>query len=211
MFLVALGGLPIILLLPTFANHAAPATVAAQMLPHAIHIGVCVGCGALAGTVAILCRRYRPAFAALTGAVLVSTIPISGILAAFSRYVSLGPLVMPVRSMILPGDVVVHRFVRDDNSELPFYLRRPVRILKRPGEYHQPILGEAGQYYIEEAEFARLWQSEQPVFLMYSQPAFPAQRAEPLPPDATVLAREMDACICCNASAARRLAARQDP
>ena len=161
----------------------------------------------MVGTGALLLRRHRIAFGALFCAVLASVIPITEMFAAFGRYDSLGTLVKSVKLTLAPDDVVVHRFVRDDNSELPFYLRHRVRILKRPGEFHQPIPGDGAGYYIEEDEFNRLWQSAQPVFLLVSQPAAPEQKAEPLPPNATTLARDLDACICCNVAAARRFRA----
>ena len=57
-------------------------------------------------------------------------------------------------------------------------------------------------FYIEEDEFNRLWQSDQPVFLLVSQPVLSDEKAEPLPPQATILARDLGAYICCNAAAA---------
>ena len=66
----------------------------------------------------------------------------------------------------------MHRFVRDDNSELPFYLHRRVRILKRPGEFHQPILGDSTGYYIEEDEFDALWPSWPTLEVAYSANRF---------------------------------------
>jgi 4-amino-4-deoxy-L-arabinose transferase-like glycosyltransferase len=188
-----------------FGAQAIPAAILRQLLPHTIAIGVAMALGGIAATGALLLRRPRIAFAALYLGMLASLVPLTGVFAAFGRYASLGTLVRSVRFAPAPDDVVVHRFVRDDASELPFYLHRRVRILKRPGELHQPITGGANGYYIEEDEFNRLWQSAQPVFLLVSQPAMPDERAEPLPPRATILARDLDAYICCNPAAAERL------
>jgi hypothetical protein len=188
-----------------FGAHAIPAAILQQLLPYTIAIGGCLALGYIAGTGALLLRRHRLAFVALCCAMLASVVPITGMFAAFGRYTSLGTLVKSVHFAPAPDDIVVHRFVRDDTSELPFYLHHRVRILKRPGELHQPIAGDAAGYYIEEDEFNRLWQSAQPVFLLVSQPAMPEEKAEPLPPCATILARDLDAYICCNAAAADRL------
>ena len=204
MVIVAAGTAPVILKVPQLGGQAVPAEITRQLLPHIKGIGICLAFGSGVGAVAILLRRYLLAFVALTGAMLTSVIPLSGTLKAFGEYVSLGPLVSSVKPAIAPDDIVVHRFVKDDNSELPFYLHRQVRILKRPGEFHQPILGAAAGYYIEQDEFDRLWQSDKPVFLMVSHPLFLGQQAEPPPPDATILARDLDAFVCCNPAAARR-------
>jgi hypothetical protein len=110
-----------------------------------------------------------------------------------------------VEYLISPNDVVVHRFVNDDQSEMVFYLKRKVRILKRPGEYHEPILGNSEGYYIEQPEFERLWKSSTPVFLMVSHHAFVRLPPEDPPVGATVLARNGKAFICCNPSAAQRI------
>lgn len=212
MILVALGTAPAILMVPQLGGQAVPEDVNRQMLPHIAGIGGCLALGSVVGGVAILLRRYRTAFVALTGAMLASVIPLSDTLRAFGGYVSLGPLVGTVRSALGPDDLVVHRFVRDDNSELPFYLHHKVRILKRPGEFHQPILGDADGYYIEQDEFDKLWVSDKPVFLMVSHPLFVGMAPEPPPPGATILARHLDAFICCNPAATRlSLAARKVP
>ena len=212
MIVVALATAPAILMVPQLGGQAVPAEITRQMLPHIVGIGICLALGSIAGAVAILLRRYRLAFVALTGAMLISVIPLSGTLKAFGEYISLGSLVESVRSKLGPDDIVVHRFVRDDNSELPFYLHRKVRILKRPGEFHQPILGNHDGYYIEQEEFDSLWQSGQPVFLMVSHPLFLGQKPEPPPPGAKVLKRNLDAFICCNPAATRlSLAARKLP
>jgi hypothetical protein len=204
MLAMALTAPLVILLFQKLAAPAIPTVILQQLSRPTIAIGGCLALGGIAGTGALLLRRHRLAFGALYCAVLLSVVPITGMFAVFGRYASLGALVKSVRLTLAPGDVVVHRFVRDDNSELPFYLHHRVRILKRPGEFHQPIPGDGAGYYIEEDDFNRLWQSAQPVFLLVSQPAMPEQRAEPLPPNATTLARDLDACICCNAAAARR-------
>jgi len=203
MLVVALGTAPVILMVPQLGGQAVPAEITREMLPHIVGIGSCLALGSIVGAIAILHRRYRLAFVALTGAMLTSVIPLSGTLRAFGGYVSLGPLVSFVRTTLGPADIVVHRFVRDDNSELPFYLHRQVRVLKRPGEFHQPILGDSAGYYIEQDEFDRLWQSDKPVFLMVSHPLFMGQTAEPPPPGATLLARNLEAFICCNPAATR--------
>lgn len=194
----------VVALFQRFAAPAFPAAILRQLLPPTIAIGTCLALGGVVGTGALLLRRHRIAFGALACAVLTSVVPINGMFAAFGRVASLGPLVKSVSLALAPDDVVVHRFARDDNSELPFYLHHRVRILKRPGEFHQPIAGDGAGYYIEEDEFARLWQSSRPVFLLVSQPDAQGPKAEPLPSDATLLARDLDACICCNAAAARR-------
>ena len=106
---------------------------------------------------------------------------------------------------ISPKDIVVHRFVNDDQSEVVFYLKRRVRVLKRPGEFHQPILGSSEGYYIEESEFEKLWNSQMPVFLMVSHHAFVGLAPEDPPIDATILARSGKAFICCNPFAAQRI------
>jgi hypothetical protein len=102
-------------------------------------------------------------------------------------------------------DVMVHRFVKDDQSEMVFYFKRKVRILKRPSEYHQPILGKSEGYYIEEPELERLWSSSTPVFLMVSHHAFVGLPPEAPPAGATVLARNGEAFIYCNSPAAQRI------
>jgi hypothetical protein len=204
MLAVALHAPLVILGVQKFGAHAIPAAILQQLLPHTIAIGGCIVLGSIAGTGALLMRRPRIAFAALCCAMLACVVPITGIFAAFGRYASLGTLVKSVHFAPAPDDVVVHRFVMDDASELPFYLHHRVRILKRPGEIHQPITGDAASFYIEEDEFNRLWQSAQPVFLLVSQPAMPEEEAEPLPPHATILAQDLDAYISCNAAAAYR-------
>jgi hypothetical protein len=110
-----------------------------------------------------------------------------------------------VEPLISPNDVIVHRFVKDDQSEVVFYLKRRVRILKRPGEFHQPILGDSEGYYIEQSKFERLWNSETPVFLMVSHHAFVDMPPEDPPVAATMLARNGEAFICCNPAAAQRI------
>jgi len=204
MIVVALITAPVILMVPQIGGQAVPPEITRQMMRHITGIGICLVLGSVVGAVAVMLRHYRLAFVALTGAMLASVIPLSGTLKAFGDYISLGPLVPAVRPMIAADDIVVHRFVRDDNSELPFYLHRRVRVLKRPGEFHQPILGDAGGYYIEEDEFDRVWQSETPVFLLVSHPMFLGHVPEPPPPGATILARHLEAFICCNPAAARR-------
>jgi 4-amino-4-deoxy-L-arabinose transferase-like glycosyltransferase len=204
MLAIALTAPLVILAFQRIGEEIIPATLLQQLLPHTIAICGCLALGSIAGTGALLLRRYRMAFGALCCAVLVSVVPITGMFAAFGRYASLGTLVKSVRLALAPDDVVVHRLVSDDNSELPFYLHHRVRILKRPGEFHQPLTGDGAGYYIEEDDFNRLWQSAQPVFLLVSQPAMPEQRAEPLPPHATILARDLGAYICCNVAAAHR-------
>jgi len=212
MIVVSLATAPAILMVPQLGGQAVPAEITRQMLPHIVGIGICLALGSIVGGVAILLRRYRVAVGALTGAMLISVIPMSDTLKAFGGYVSLGRLVNSVRSKLGPDDIVVHRFVMDDNSELPFYLHRKVRILKRPGEFHQPILGNHEGYYIEQEEFDSLWQSDQPVFLMVSHPLFLGHQPEPPPPGATILKRNLDAFICCNPAAARSsLAAQKVP
>ena len=212
MIVVAMGTAPVILMVPQLGGQAVPAEITRQMLPHIVGIGICLALGSVVGAIAILLRRYRLAFVALTGAMLTSVIPLSDTLKAFGEYVSLGRLADSVRTTLGPDDIVVHRFVRDDNSELPFYLHRKVRILKRPGEFHQPILGDPGGYYIEQEEFDSLWQSGRPVFLMVSHPMFLGMEPEPPPPGATILARNLEAFICCNPAAARlSLAAQKVP
>ena len=155
--------------------------------------------------ITVLMRRYRVAFWFLSIFMLLSCIPLSRVLIVFGDYISLRNLVPAVEHFISPNDVVVHRFVKDDQSEVVFYLKRKVRILKRPGEFHQPILGNSEGYYIEQSEFERLWNSQTPVFLMVSHYAFVDLPPEDPPVNATVLARNGKAFICCNPSAAQRI------
>ena len=212
MVVVALGTAPAILSVPQLGGQDVPAEITRQMLPHIVGIGTCLALGSVVGAIAILLRRYRLAIAALTLAMMTSVIPLADTLKAFGEYISLGSLITSVRPALGPDDIVVHRFVRDDNSELPFYLHRQVRILKRPGEFHQPILGKHEGYYIEEDEFDSLWQSDEPVFLIASHPMFVGMKPEPPPPGATILAHHLDAFICCNPAAVRlSLAAQKLP
>jgi hypothetical protein len=155
--------------------------------------------------IAVLLRRYKAAFWLLSAFMLLSCIPLPRLLIVFGDYISLRSLLPSVERFISPNDVVVHRFVKDDQSEVVFYLKRKVRILKRPGEFHQPILGNSDGYYIEQSEFEKLWNSKTPVFLMVSHHAFVNLPPEDPPADATVLARHGKIFICCNPSASERI------
>jgi 4-amino-4-deoxy-L-arabinose transferase-like glycosyltransferase len=211
MLAIALTAPLVIVAFQRLGTHIVPAAVLEQLLRPTGAMVTCLALGSLAGTCALLLRRSRLAVGALCCAVLFSVVPMTDMFAVFGRYTSLGTLVKSVQLGLTPEDVVVHSLVSDDNSELPFYLHHRVRILKRPGEFHQPITSDQAGYYIEEDDFDRLWRSAQPVFLMVSQPAMQEQRVEPLPPRATILARDLDAYICCNAAAARRFVRRAPP
>jgi hypothetical protein len=159
--------------------------------------------------VSIFFNRCRMAFWFLAVFTLFSCIPLQKVFFVLGEYLSLRDLLPAVEHLIAPGDEVVHRFVNDDESEAVFYLKRKVRVLKRPGEFHQPILGNSNGYYIEEPEFERLWKSATPVFFLVSHHAFARLPAEDLPVDAMVLARNGNAAVCCNPSAAHRIQQRR--
>jgi hypothetical protein len=182
-----------------------PSETQKNMLGPLLLVGICIAIGVVMAIITVLMKRYRAAFWFLSVFMLISCIPLSRVLIVFGDYISLRNSIPAVEHFISPSDVVVHRFVKDDQSEAVFYLKRKVRILKRPGEFHQPILGNSEGYYIEQSEFERLWNSQTPVFLMVSHYAFVDLPPEDPPVNATVLVRNGKAFICCNPSAAQRI------
>jgi 4-amino-4-deoxy-L-arabinose transferase-like glycosyltransferase len=202
---VAIISAPSIFIIPNLGGQIVPAETQRNMLRPLLIVGSCIAFGVVMAIITVLMRRYRVAFWFLSIFMLLSCIPLSRVLIVFGDYISLRNLVPAVEHFISPNDVVVHRFVKDDQSEVVFYLKRKVRILKRPGEFHQPILGNSEGYYIEQSEFERLWNSQTPVFLMVSHHAFVDLPPEDPPVNATVLARNGKAFICCNPSASQRI------
>jgi 4-amino-4-deoxy-L-arabinose transferase-like glycosyltransferase len=201
---VAIISAPSIFLIPELGGQIVPTEIQKNMLGPMLIVGFCIIIGVITAMITVLLRRYRMAFWFLSAFMIFSCIPLSKVLIVFGDYISLRNLLPPVENLISPNDVVVHRFVNDDQSEVVFYLKRKVRVLKRPGEFHQPILGKSEGYYIEESEFEKLWASQTPVFLMVSHHAFVGLPPEDPPIDATILARNGKAFICCNAFAAQR-------
>jgi hypothetical protein len=202
---VAIISAPSIFVIPNLGGQIVPLETQRNMLRPLFLVGICIAIGVVMAIITVLMKRYRAAFWFLSLFMLLSCIPLSRVLIVFGDYISLRSLIPAVQHFISPNDVVVHRFVKDDQSEIVFYLKRRVRVLKRPGEFHQPILGNSEGYYIEQSEFERLWNSETPVFLMASHPAFVDMPPENPPIDATILARNGKAFICCNPSATKRI------
>ena len=202
---VAIISAPSIFVIPNLGGQIVPAEIQKSMLRPLLIVGSCIAVGVVMAIITVLLRRYRVAFWFLSVFMLFSCIPLSRVLIVFGDYISLRNLVPVVEHFISPNDVVVHRFVKDDQSEVVFYLKRKVRVLKRPGEFHQPMLGNSAGYYIEQSEFERLWNSQTPVFLMVSHHAFVDLPPEAPPVNAVVLARNGKAFICCNPSAAQRI------
>jgi 4-amino-4-deoxy-L-arabinose transferase-like glycosyltransferase len=203
--IVAIISAPSIFVIPSMGGQIVPEEIQKKMLEPLLTVGICIAIGVVVAILTVLLRRYRAAFWFLSLFMLFSCIPLSSVFIAIGDYISLRNLLPSVEAFVSPNDVVVHRFVKDDQSEVVFYLERKVRILKRPGEPHEPILGSSEGYYIEQSEFERLWNSKTPVFLMVSHPAFVDLPPENAPVDATVLARNGKAFICCNPSMAQRI------
>jgi hypothetical protein len=202
---VAIISAPSIFFMPNLGGQIVPEEIQKKMLGPMLIVGICITIGVIMAIITVLLGRFRTAFWLLSAFMLISCIPLSNVLIVFSDYISLRNLLPGVERIISHDDVVVHRFVKDDQSEVVFYLKRKVRILKRPGEFHQPILGNNEGYYIEQSEFGRLWNSPTPVFLMVSHHAFVDMPPEDPPVDAMVLARNGKAFICCNPSTAQRI------
>jgi 4-amino-4-deoxy-L-arabinose transferase-like glycosyltransferase len=202
---VAIISAPSIFFMPNLGGQIVPEEIQKNMLGPMLIVGICITIGVVMAMITVLLERFRAAFWLLSAFMLISCIPLSKVLIVFSDYISLRNLLPRVERVISPDDVVVHRFVKDDQSEVVFYLKRKVRVLKRPGEFHQPILGNNEGYYIEQSEFERLWNSPMPVFLMVSHHAFVDMPPEDPPVDATVLARNGKAFVCCNPSTAQRI------
>jgi 4-amino-4-deoxy-L-arabinose transferase-like glycosyltransferase len=202
---VAIISAPSIFVIPNLGGQIVPSETQKNMLGPLLLVGICIAIGVVMAIITVLMKRYRAAFWFLSVFMLISCIPLSRVLIVFGDYISLRNSIPAVEHFISPSDVVVHRFVKDDQSEAVFYLKRKVRILKRPGEFHQPILGNSEGYYIEQSEFERLWNSQTPVFLMVSHYAFVDLPPEDPPVNATVLVRNGKAFICCNPSAAQRI------
>ncbi len=202
---VAMISVPSVFFMPNLGVQIVPEEIHKNMLGPVFIVGVCILIGVVMAMIAVLLRRYRMAFWYLSVFMLLGCIPLSKGFIVFGDYISLRNLLPPVEHLISPNDVVVHRFVNDDQSEVVFYLKRKVRILKRPGEFHQPILGNKEGYYIEQSDFERLWNSQMPVFLMASDHAFVGLPPENPPVGATILARKGEAFICCNPSAVQRI------
>lgn len=202
---VAIISAPSIFVIPNLGGQIVPFETQKNMLGPLLLVGICIAIGVIMAIITVLMKRYKAAFWFLSVFMLISCIPLSRVLIVFGDYISLRNSIPAVEHFISPNDVVVHRFVKDDQSEVVFYLKRKVRILKRPGEFHQPILGNSEGYYIEQSEFERLWNSQTPVFLMVSHYAFVDLPPEDPPVNATVLARNGKAFICCNPSAAQRI------
>jgi 4-amino-4-deoxy-L-arabinose transferase-like glycosyltransferase len=202
---VAIISAPSIFIIPSLGGQIVPAEIQKNMLGPLLIVGICIAVGVVMAIITVLLKRYRVTFWLLSAFMLFSCIPLSRVLMVFGDYISLRNLLPAMEHSISPDDVVVHRFVNDDQSEAVFYLKRKVRVLKRPGEFHQPILGNAEGYYIEQSEFERLWNSQTPVFLMVSHHAFVGLPPEDPPVNATVLARNGKAFICCNPSAIARI------
>ena len=203
--IVAMISAPSIFVIPSMGGQIVPEEIQKKMLGPLLTVGICIAIGVVIAIMTVLLRRYRAAFWFLSLFMLFSCIPLSNVFIAIGDYISLRSLLPAAEPLISPNDVVVHRFVKDDQSEAVFYLKRRVRILKRPGESYEPILGNSEGYYIEQSEFERLWNSKTPVFLMVSHHAFVDLPPEPPPVDATVLARNGKAFICCNPSMAQRI------
>ena len=200
--IVAIVSAPSMLVIPRLGVQIVPDQIQKKLLAPMLAVGVCIALGVVIAMITVLLRRYRAAFWSLSAFMLLSCIPLPKAFIVFGEYISLRNLLPSVEPLISPKDVVVHRFVNDDQSEVVFYLKRKVRILKRPGESHEPILGNNNGYYIEQSEFERLWNSKTPVFLMVSHYAIVGLPPEDPPVDATVLARNGETFICCNPSAA---------
>jgi hypothetical protein len=202
--IVAIISAPSILFMPNLGGQIVPEEIQKKLLGPMLTVAAFIIIGVVVAIITVLLRRYRAAFWFLSLFMLFSCIPLSNVFIAIGDYISLRSLLPAVEPLISPNDVVVHRFVKDDQSEVVFYFQRRVRILKRPGESHEPILGNSEGYYIEQSEFERLWKSKTPVFLMVSHHAFVDLPPENPPVDATVLARNGKAFICCNPSTAQR-------
>jgi hypothetical protein len=202
---VALIIIPSIFALPNLGGQIFPEEIKRNMWKPILLFGFFIITGVFTAMVTVLLKRYKTAFWLLSTFMLLACIPLPRAFITFSDYLSLRHLMPGLEQFISPSDVVVHRFVNDDQSEMVFYLKRRVRVLKRPGEYHQPILGNSNGYYIEQSEFERLWNSQTPVFLMVSHHAFVGLPPEDPPAGATVLARNGKTFICCNPSAAQRI------
>jgi 4-amino-4-deoxy-L-arabinose transferase-like glycosyltransferase len=203
--IVAMISAPSIFVIPSMGGQIVPEEIQKKMLGPLVTVGICIAIGVVIAITTVLLRRYRATFWFLSLFMLFSCIPLTNVFIAIGDYLSLCSLLPAVEPLISPHDVVVHRFVKDDQSECVFYLKRRVRILKRPGESHEPILGKSEGYYIEQSEFERLWNSKTPVFLMVSHHAFVDLPPEGPPIDATILARNGKAFICCNPSMAQRI------
>jgi hypothetical protein len=202
---VAIIIIPSIFVLPKLGGQIFPEEIKKNMWEPILLFGFCIITGVFMAMVTVLLRRYRAAFWFLSAFMLLGCFPLPRAFIAFSDYISLRNSLPAMEHLITPSDVVVHRFVNDDQSEMVFYLKRRVRVLKHPGEYHQPILGNSDGYYIEQSEFERLWNSKTPVFLMVSHHAFVGLPPEDPPSGATVLARNGKTFVCCNLAAAQRI------
>jgi 4-amino-4-deoxy-L-arabinose transferase-like glycosyltransferase len=203
--IVAIISAPSIFVMPNLGVQIVPEEIQKRLFGPILTMGVCITVGVIIAIVTVLMRRYRAAFWFLCTFMLLSCIPLGRAFIVFGDYISLGNLLPSVEPLISHNDVVVHRFINDDQSEVVFYLKRKVRVLKRPGEYHEPILGGSDGYYIEQSEFERLWNSKTPVFLMVSHYALVGLPPEDPPVDAVVLARNGKTFICCNPSAVQRI------
>jgi MFS family permease len=203
--IVAMISAPSIFVIPSMGGQIVPEEIQKKMLGPLVTVGICIAIGVVIAIITVLLRRYRAAFWFLSLFMLFSCIPLTNVFIAIGDYLSLRSLLPAVEPLISPNDVLVHRFVKDDQSECVFYLKRRVRILKRPGESYEPILGNSEGYFIEQSEFERMWNSKTPVFLLVSHHAFVDLPPEGPPVDATILARNGKAFICCNPSMAQRI------
>jgi 4-amino-4-deoxy-L-arabinose transferase-like glycosyltransferase len=203
--IVAIISTPSILITPNLGVQIVPEAIQKKVLGPILTIGICITIGVIIAIVTVLMRRHRAAFWFLSAFMLLSCMPLQKAFILFGDYISLGHLLPSVEPFISPNDVVVHRFVNDDQSEVVFYLKRKVRVLKRPGEYHEPILGGSDGYYIEQSEFERLWNSKTPVFLMVSHYALAGLPPEDPPVGAVILARNGKNFIYCNPPAVQRI------
>jgi hypothetical protein len=203
--IVAMISAPSILFMPNLGGQIVPEEIQKKLLGPMLTVAACIIIGVIIAIITVLLRRYRAAFWFLSLFMFLSCIPLPNAFIVFGDYLSLRSLLPAIEPLIAPDDVVVHRFVNDDQSECVFYLKRRVRILKRPGESYEPILGNSEGYYIEHSEFERMWNSKTPVFLLVSHHAFVGLPPEDPPMDATILARNGKILICCNLSAAHRI------
>ncbi len=155
-------------------------------------------------------RRTTLAFACLVGALIVGLATLERGFALFAPHRSVAELGRVLDSELAPGEEILIDGKFDNHAGIDFYTRRRVRVYRgRAGDLlygsHYP---DAGNVFVPDGEFERLWRGPKRVFLLSDNPDMLAQLRS-LAPGTFVLGRTGSTWLFVNRVAVHRDAIRR--
>lgn len=145
-----------------------PFSSAAPFAPLATGLGLVLVVGVPLVLVFFCLRRPRASFIVMTGTAVVLAGLIFRLVLIIEPHHSTKEIALALKAQARPADLIVHEGSLEYSGGLPFYTGRQIYILN--GERGDLEFGsrqpEGKGLFLDDAEFARLWEGEKKVFLI---------------------------------------------